>query len=127
MFKVNRSRMQLAWFHLFSFDLLIRIKTKRLFLIKCYQWLFNAGHNIHEEHLLSFKRSCMRCTLKPLPYLPFPEYQEELINLGLRMGDFLNDGGWFKYSIPFLDLTEVVLVASVHRGNSSKLLELYGL
>lgn len=33
-----------------------------------------------------------------------------LIDTGLRMGSFLNDGGWFEYSIIFLSLTVNIIL-----------------
>lgn len=29
--------------------------------------------------------------------------------MGLRIGSFLNDGGWYDYSIKFLDITEQLI------------------
>ncbi|XP_030754199.1 amyloid protein-binding protein 2 [Sitophilus oryzae] len=82
------------------FSRLLHVKGKRSFLLRCYQTILNHGSNISTTLVNTFTQ-----------YIKLQSRPDKiLIDMGLRIGSFLCDGGWFVYSLIFLTLTATLIL-----------------
>lgn len=72
---------------------MLNIKHKRVKLFKSFQGLINHGSNVPDELIQDFSRYLQKEPLKA-------------INVGIQVGSFFNEGGWYDYSIKILTITE---------------------
>lgn len=83
------------------FRRLLYVKSKRIFLIRCYQELLNHGTDLNRCLLTAYKK-----------YADDLEYglpDKVMIKTGIMMGSFLNECGWFEYSAQFLNIVESMI------------------
>ncbi|XP_066246020.1 amyloid protein-binding protein 2 [Euwallacea similis] len=78
---------------------LLRTRKKRHCLITCYQAVLNYEHG----ELVS------KALFDSYTQLIVGESNLDLIDVGMRMGSFLNEGGWYDYSVQFLDRAKALL------------------
>ncbi|XP_026289406.1 amyloid protein-binding protein 2 isoform X1 [Frankliniella occidentalis] len=73
------------------FARMLKVTHKRLQLLQCFQSLMDHGTDISKELAVSYADKCMCSQM-------CPSLLESTIDLGLRLGAFLSDAGWFKDS-----------------------------
>ena len=99
------------------FCYLLHVQSKRHILLKCYQAILNHGTNISETIFKKFSNQSEE-----------PKHRPSLIDVGLRIGSLFNEGGWYPYSIKFLDVTEKMCLKEKETVDIfRKLLECYKL
>ncbi|XP_050304147.1 amyloid protein-binding protein 2 [Anthonomus grandis grandis] len=99
------------------FNRLLYVKGKRHFLICCYQALLNHDENLSKNLLSTFQALSSNSNKTNI----------DLIDLGLQIGSFMNDGGWYLYSIKFLNITEQFIKEKNMDNALLQLLECYRL
>lgn len=82
------------------FSRLLYVKGKLHFLVICYQSLLNHDKDITKNLFETYQQYTSKNNRRS---------DLDLIEMGLRIGSFLNDGGWYDYSIKFLDIAEELL------------------
>lgn len=78
------------------FSRMLKVKHNRSKLLKSFQSLIDHGSNVMEELLLNYSRH--RTVIEPITM--------NIIDVGLKLGGFLNEGGWYNYSIDVLNVVE---------------------
>lgn len=73
------------------FARMLKVTNKRLLLLKSFQALMDHGTKVAKELATSY---AMRCTCDRLN----PSFRDSTIELGLRLGGFLSEAGWFEES-----------------------------
>lgn len=73
------------------FARMLKVTHKRTQLLQCFQTLMDHGTNISKELSTAYAHKCMCSQM-------CPSLVESTIDLGLRLGGFLSDAGWFKDS-----------------------------
>ncbi|KAG8231737.1 hypothetical protein J437_LFUL012015 [Ladona fulva] len=86
----------LAFSDLDVFAHMLKVRSKRLLLLHSFQTLMNHGTKIARELTLAYSRRCAPILASSAPASGV--LRERLIDLGLRLGGFLGDAGWFAES-----------------------------
>ncbi|KAK3907270.1 Amyloid protein-binding protein 2 [Frankliniella fusca] len=73
------------------FGRMLKVTHKRMQLLQCFQALMDHGTDISKELAVSYAARCMCSQM-------CPSLLDSTIDLGLRLGGFLSDAGWFKDS-----------------------------
>uniref|UniRef100_A0A1Y1NDT8 Uncharacterized protein n=1 Tax=Photinus pyralis TaxID=7054 RepID=A0A1Y1NDT8_PHOPY len=98
------------------FSRMLKVKHKRSKLLKSFQSLIDHGSNVMEELLLSYSK--YRTTPEPIT--------SNIIDIGLKLGGFLNEGGWYNYSVEVLNVVEELCKKRSRNANTlCKLLDCY--
>lgn len=78
-----------------TFSRMLRVTDRHIHLLQTFQALMDHGTGVGEELAIRYILCCnMRCTA----INKNPAALEKIISLGLRLGGFLNDAGWFSES-----------------------------
>lgn len=72
---------------------MLTIKHKRVKLLRTFQGLINHGSNVPEQLIQNYSKFIHKDPIKA-------------ISVGIQVGSFFNEGGWYAYSIEILTLTE---------------------
>lgn len=80
------------------FRRLLNVNYKRTQLLKCFQGLIEHESNAPNELVNNY-----------VSYKLKPEVDDNIINLGLKLGGFLSEGGWNCLAIAILDAVEEIL------------------
>lgn len=72
---------------------MLTIKHKRVKLLKSFQGLINHGSNVPDELIQDFSKYVHKDP-------------EKAVSVGIQVGSFFNEGGWYDYSIKILTITE---------------------
>ncbi|XP_043264373.1 amyloid protein-binding protein 2 isoform X1 [Colletes gigas] len=100
-----------------TFSKMMTVTNRRVNLLECFQGLIDHGIRIEEELTI---RYCLLCTFRS----ENPGVQEETINLGLRLGEFLSDAGWYMESKQvLLDCRQLCLANNTTPKNWCQTLE----
>ncbi|KAF5293748.1 hypothetical protein FQA39_LY03233 [Lamprigera yunnana] len=78
------------------FNRMLKVKHKRSKLLRSFQSLIDHGSNVMEELLLTFSKYRSGSEVITM----------NIIDMGLKLGGFLNEGGWYKYAIEILNVVE---------------------
>ncbi|XP_046396092.1 amyloid protein-binding protein 2 isoform X2 [Ischnura elegans] len=78
------------------FAQMLKVRSKRLLLLHSFQSLMDHGTKVAKELTASYSRRCTQA-LASLS-ASSRAFHERLIDLGLRLGGFLSDAGWFSES-----------------------------
>ncbi|XP_069703847.1 amyloid protein-binding protein 2 [Periplaneta americana] len=73
------------------FGRVLKITNRRMFLLKSFQALMDHGTRVAKDLVLAYGRKCSAS-------LSYPVARDSTIDLGLRLGGFLSDAGWFAES-----------------------------
>ncbi|CAG9773685.1 unnamed protein product [Ceutorhynchus assimilis] len=84
-----------------TFNRLLTVKSRRPFMISSFQWILNHDEDLISTLLHQFEHYLCSCNTR--------KSDLNMIEMGLRIGSFLNDGGWYEFSIKFLEIAELVL------------------
>lgn len=74
---------------------MLTVKHKRPQLLKCYQSLVDHGSNVSDDLIRNYEKLIANST-----------NINHVIDTGLRLGSFFNEGGWYNHSIKVLNITE---------------------
>lgn len=78
------------------FTRMLQVKHKRTQLLQSFQAIIDHGSNIENELILNFNK-----------YSNTPELVGiDMINIGLRLGGFFNEGAWYNSAMEVLNITE---------------------
>lgn len=78
------------------FSRMLKVKHNRNKLLKSFQSLIDHGSNVMEELFLSYSKH--RTASEPVT--------NNIIDVGLKLGGFFNEGGWYNYAIDVLNVVE---------------------
>ncbi|XP_071442757.1 amyloid protein-binding protein 2 isoform X2 [Hetaerina americana] len=78
------------------FAQMLKVSSKRLLLLHSFQSLMDHGTKVAKELTAAYSRRCTRAMAQP--DADTHSFHERLIDLGLRLGGFLSDAGWFSES-----------------------------
>ncbi|XP_011158266.1 amyloid protein-binding protein 2 [Solenopsis invicta] len=71
-----------------TFSKMLKVTNRRLHLLKIFQAPMDHKIRIADTLVINYKLCCYKERENPVP-------QDKLINLGLRLGGFLSDAGWY--------------------------------
>ncbi|KAG7198690.1 hypothetical protein KM043_001688 [Ampulex compressa] len=74
-----------------TFSRMLKVTNRRIHLLQSFQALMDHGTRVGKELTISYNVCCLRVKEKP-------QAQDKVINLGLRLGSFLSDAGWYSES-----------------------------
>lgn len=78
------------------FTRLLKMKHKRAKLLKSFQSLIEHGSKVMDELIFSYNK-----------YTTAPEIvNSKVIDMGLRLAGFFNEGAWYSKAIEILNITE---------------------
>ncbi|XP_018343974.1 PREDICTED: amyloid protein-binding protein 2-like, partial [Trachymyrmex septentrionalis] len=76
-----------------TFSKMLKVTNRRLQLLKIFQAPMDHKIRIAKHLVISYNMCCFKARESPLP-----QEIDKLINLGLRLGGFLSDAGWYSES-----------------------------
>ncbi|KYN07725.1 PREDICTED: amyloid protein-binding protein 2 [Cyphomyrmex costatus] len=76
-----------------TFSKMLKVTNRRLQLLKIFQAPMDHKIRIAKHLVISYNMCCFQARESPLP-----QEIDKLINLGLRLGGFLSDAGWYSES-----------------------------
>ncbi|KAF7990452.1 hypothetical protein HCN44_000257 [Aphidius gifuensis] len=74
-----------------KFTRMLKVRNRRIHLLQIFQTLMDHGTKIGNELSISYSACCLEVRKKP-------HLQKNTINLGLKLGCFLSDAGWYLES-----------------------------
>lgn len=77
------------------FTRMLKIKHKRTKLLKSFQVLVDHGSQVLKELIDNYRK-----------FLANQEVASSTIDVGLKLGNFLNEGAWYSDAIEVLKITE---------------------
>lgn len=78
------------------FTRMLKVKHKRTKLLQSFQAIIDHGSNIENELISNFSKSSSNAEL----------VDSDIIDIGLRLGGFFNEGAWYASAIEVLNITE---------------------
>lgn len=80
------------------FKRMLNIYHKRIYLLKCFQALIEHESNAPNDLINNY-----------ISYKTMPNIDDSIIDLGLKLGGFFSEGGWYPQAIEILDAVESIL------------------
>lgn len=75
---------------------MLKVKHKRTRLLQIFQAIVDHGSNIEKKIITNFNK-----------FSNTPELVgSDIIDIGLRLGGFFNEGAWYNHAIEVLNITE---------------------
>ncbi|EFN75236.1 amyloid protein-binding protein 2 [Harpegnathos saltator] len=87
-----------------TFSKILKVTNRRIHLLQTFQALMDHGTKVGKELAINYDVCCFRVRENPAE-------QDKMINLGLRLGGFLSDAGWYVESEQVLSTCRNLCIA----------------
>ncbi|XP_015112577.1 amyloid protein-binding protein 2 [Diachasma alloeum] len=98
--------------HMDIFSRMLKVRNRRIDLLQMFQSLMDHGTKIANDIVVAYSMCCLEVLKKPYA-------KKEVINLGLRLGSFLSDSGWYLDSEEALNACKNLCIMSTSQESET--------
>lgn len=96
---------------------MLKVRNRKIHLLQIFQTLMDHGTKIGNELSISYSSCCLEVLKKP-------QSHKNVINLGLKLGSFLSDAGWYLESEKVLiECRNLCLIDNDNTDNLCRILD----